>query len=126
MLCLVSSGDRGTSSWRNCFSQVLQTQQAEASATRPSAWALEIDAYFREPTQPEKFDPLEFWRDRQREFPTLAKLARKYLATPATSVYSERLFSEYGNIYEQTRSRLLPRNGEKILFLHHNLKRLAK
>jgi hypothetical protein len=58
------------------------------------------------------------------QFPTLAKLARKYLATPASSVYSERLFSEYGNIYEEKRSRLLPQTGEKILFLHHNLHRL--
>jgi hypothetical protein len=53
------------------------------------------------------------------------KLARKYLATPASSVYSERLFSEYGNIFEEKRARLLPKNGEKLLFLHHNMKRLA-
>ena len=31
-------------------------------------------------------------------------------------------FSEFGNIYEEKRSRPLPETGEKLLFLHHNLK----
>lgn len=31
---------------------------------------------------------------------TLLKLAKKYLATPISSVYSERLFSEMGQVYE--------------------------
>ena len=37
-------------------------------------------------------------------------------------INSERLFSEFGNIFEEKRSRLLPETGEKLLFLHHNLK----
>jgi len=44
----------------------------------------------------------------------------------ASSVYSEKLFSEYGNIFEEKRSRLLPKSGEKLLFLHHNVKLLDK
>ena len=32
--------------------------------------------------------------------PNIAKLARRYLATPISSVYSERLFSEMGQVYE--------------------------
>jgi len=42
---------------------------------------------------------------------------------PPSPVYSERLFSEAGNLYEQKRNRLLPKAGEKLLFLHHNLKK---
>jgi len=53
-------------------------------------------------------------------------LEKKFLATPASSVYSERLSSEYGNIFEEKRSRLLPKSGEKVLFLHHNMKLLDK
>jgi hypothetical protein len=71
-------------------------------------------------------DPLVWWREHASELPQLARLARKYLATPSSSVYSERLFSEYGNIYKEKRSRLLPKTGEKILFLHHNLGRLEE
>lgn len=63
-----------------------------------------------------------FWRDHEKSLPVLSKLAKKCLSTPASSVYSERLFSEYGAIFEEKRSRLLPRNGQKILFLHHNFR----
>ena len=52
-----------------------------------------------------------------------SNIAQQYLSTPASSVNSERLFSEAGNILEEKRSRLLPRNVEKLLFLHHNLGR---
>ena len=37
--------------------------------------------------------------------------------------FSERLFSEAGNLYEQKRNRLLPKTVEKLLFLHYNLKK---
>jgi len=47
-------------------------------------------------------------------------MALKHLPTPASSVYSERLFSEFGLIYEKKRSQLLPMNSSKMLFLHHN------
>ena len=53
----------------------------------------------------------------------LARLARRYLSAPPSSVFSERLFSEAGNLYEQKRNRLLPKTVEKLLFLHYNLKK---
>jgi len=42
------------------------------------------------------------------------------MATPDSSVYTKKLFSENGNIFEEKRARLLPTTGEKLLFLHHN------
>ena len=72
-------------------------------------------------------DPLTYWRERRMsgKYPLLSRLAQVYLAIPASSVYSERLFSEAGNIYEAKRSRLLPTRSEQMLFLHHNLPRMA-
>jgi hypothetical protein len=61
-----------------------------------------------------------YWRCKTDLYPALSCLARKYLCIPASSVYSERLFSEYGNLYEKKRSRLTPEIAEKVLFLHHN------
>ena len=83
----------------------------------------EIDKYAVSPTIERSKDPLIFWK---LHYPNLARVARRYLSCPASSVYSERLFSEAGNIYEEHRSRLLPRNGEHLLFLHHNIPRFPK
>ena len=45
----------------------------------------------------EESNPLERWKLNRCQFEILAKLARKYLVTCATSCASERLFSTSGN-----------------------------
>ena len=56
--------------------------------------------------------------------PILPDKSRAFVA-PATSVYSERLFSEMGNLYEKKRSCLRPDVAENLLFLHHNLAKMS-
>ena len=41
-------------------------------------------------------DPLKWWQSEQKNYPTLAALAQKYLCICGTSVASERLFSKAG------------------------------
>ena len=60
---------------------------------------------------------------KQEKYNYLARFARRYLSAPPSSVYSEKLFLEASNLYEQKQNRLLPKTGEKLLFLHHNLKK---
>ena len=69
----------------------------------------------------------DFWKDQERlgRLPILCQLAKKVLGAPATSVYSERLFSEMGNLYEKKRSCLRPDVAENLLFLHHNLAKMS-
>jgi len=50
----------------------------------------------------------------------LAKLAKKYLPIPATSVPCERLFSTAGNIVNKKRSCLTPENVCKLVMLTEN------
>ncbi|ELT95740.1 hypothetical protein CAPTEDRAFT_140410 [Capitella teleta] len=56
----------------------------------------------------------------ERNFPRIALLAKKYLAIPATSAPSERVFSTAGNIVTPKRSRLNPEKVNMLVFLAHN------
>ena len=112
--------------FEDIFKRMIQPKPVEVVAAAPSNPILkceeEMDRYLNLPLYTD--DPLLFWRTRQHEFPKLAKLARKFLATPPSSVYSERSFSELGNIYSDQRASLSPMHSKMLLFLHHNLRRL--
>ena len=69
---------------------------------------------------PANEDPLKWWKIHSSEIPGLAKLARRYLQTPATSASSERAFSSFGNIFTAKRMQLASETAEAILFLHIN------
>jgi len=64
---------------------------------------------------------LEWWRRNEKAFPKAAALARKYLAIPATSVQSERLFSATGRLLNKARSRLLPEHADSLVFINKNM-----
>ena len=66
-------------------------------------------------------DPLAWWKTNEIRFPTLAKLARVYLAIPATSAPSERVCSKTGQVIDQLRSNLSPSTASMIIFLKSNL-----
>ena len=70
-------------------------------------------------------DPLLWWRANTTKLPLLSLMARRYLSIPSTSVESERLFSNAGDIVTEKRSSLSPDNVAQLLFLHKNLNRKA-
>jgi len=57
---------------------------------------------------------LHWWKEHTVHYLHLTRLARKFLATPASLVYMERLTCQYGNIFEEKGARLLPTTGEKL------------
>ncbi|KAI2645357.1 E3 SUMO-protein ligase ZBED1 [Labeo rohita] len=57
----------------------------------------EIQVYLSLPPRPAKEDPLVWWRGHASELPHLARVARKRLCIPATSVPSERVLSASGH-----------------------------
>ncbi|XP_050309320.1 zinc finger BED domain-containing protein 4-like [Anthonomus grandis grandis] len=102
-----------------CFDKI-----AASSATKtPNKNSIkdEFEMYLSLPLINRTENPTTWWKDRKTVFPKLLQILLKFLTAPASSVYSERSFSEAGNIYDETRSRLLPKNAEKLLFIHHNL-----
>ncbi|CAG8081639.1 unnamed protein product [Penicillium salamii] len=57
----------------------------------------EIDQYLREGVV--NISPSAYWKDHQREWPVLTRLARDLLSIPATGAGAERLFTVAQNIY---------------------------
>lgn len=64
---------------------------------------------------------LQFWSTHTHELPLLSSFARRFLATPGTSVPSETAFSVSGFIGRKERSRLTPDNLAATVFLKDKL-----
>ena len=81
----------------------------------------ELSLYYSAEYIDRKEDPLAWWKGNKSRFPTLARITREYLAIPAMSTPSERLFSAAGYISSQKRSRLSGENLNQLVFLNKNL-----
>lgn len=77
----------------------------------------ELSLYLRAPAEKIQQNPLDFWKQMMVTYPNIYKQAFKYLTTVATSVPSERLFSEVGLILNQQRNRLKGDILSKLIFL---------
>ncbi|XP_052132749.1 E3 SUMO-protein ligase ZBED1-like [Frankliniella occidentalis] len=98
----------------------------EAEAASPRTWQAEFDEYLAEPQIGHGHCPLAWWKNHEKLYPTLAQLARRYLAVPATSASSERDFSTAGNSVRPHRASLLPENVSVLVFLYQNRATLLK
>ena len=67
----------------------------------------QLQAYIQVQQVPNDTDPLMWWKQHQQEFPDLARMARQYLAVPATSASPERFFSRVGLVQTDLRGSLL-------------------
>ena len=66
-------------------------------------------------------NPLVWWKENSSKYPTLNKLALKYLCIPATSVPSEREFSIAGHVANEKIASLLHETVNTMVFLADNL-----
>jgi hypothetical protein len=71
-------------------------------------------------------NPLDWWRDNSMKYPNLATLALEYLAIPATSAPSERVFSRAGRLLTMKRASLAPDIAERMMFIKENADILHK
>jgi hypothetical protein len=97
---------------------ILQCLQGDIDLTIPDEKEKEFDAYIKEPVRIS--DPLQWWKDNQSRFPTVARLARQYLSIPATEVSSERVFSIAGLTLTHLRSRLDSNVVDATIFINKN------
>ena len=74
-----------------------------------------------------EIDPLKWWREKGlRDFPLMAKFARKLLAVQATSVPSERVNSLAGQVCTDRRCSLTPEHASMLIYLGQNSEYMAK
>ena len=81
----------------------------------------EIRSYFTLPQISLTKDPLHWWNQHKHLFPVLSKLARKYLAIPATSASCELIFSDGTNTVTPKRNQLSADMIHHQVFLHENM-----
>ena len=95
---------------------------AKRNQTIPAPTYDEFIRYQNENVLPalEEHDPFKWWQINKIHYPKLSQLAMKYLSIPATSVPSERLFSDTGKLITSERTLLNPNLVEKLMFLKRN------
>lgn len=81
-----------------------------------------VERYKAEPLAGMDDCPQEWWSTHKASHSDMARLARKYLATPATSVPCERLFSLSGHVVQKRRASLLSENVNRLVCLSNWLK----
>ena len=86
----------------------------------------EIDKYFALPQLPyckdgTDTDILEWWRVRQFDLPSLAKMARQFLSMPASSAGPERLFHTAGRMHDDLKKSAGEGSIGLMLEVHQNL-----
>lgn len=97
----VSAAPSGPTSTRSMFRALIQnTTPSNQSNTH------EIEEYFQLPLEADHINPLEWWKLHSNNYPTLARLARDFLAIPASTVPSESTFSIAKHTINAVRNRI--------------------
>ncbi len=105
----------GNSLLRNIFANRYQSERRD-----------EIEEYMMIEGTSFSTCPFKWWASQESRFPILSQLAKKYLAIPATSASSERLFSDAGNIITVRRTNLLPSTFEHLTFCKRNWRLIGR
>ena len=84
----------------------------------------ELGRYIAELKPESSTDILQWWKERAVLYPNLARVARYYLAIPASSTPAERVFSTCGNLVTKKRACIDEEMVDMVVFLNKNLKKL--
>ena len=123
--CVISDDEDAWTEKRSLwdiFEEELKKKRASHhSATQLNKDKHELALYLSAPYIDRKANPLNWWKLNKDQFPILSQLAREYLAIPAMSTPSKRLFSTSGYISNQRRSCLNGEHIHQLVFLNKNM-----
>ncbi|XP_035983843.1 zinc finger BED domain-containing protein 4-like [Fundulus heteroclitus] len=106
-------------SLQDMYQEILAENDVQQAAT--GVTASQVQTYLAEITILKTACPLMYWNSNRTRFPALARVARKYLTAPCTSVDSERLFSAVSHVIDEKRNRIHCDNAEMLIFIQKNL-----
>jgi hypothetical protein len=106
--------------WQWVDSKVEERKKRSTSSSVASTVVM-VRHYLELPQIERWLNPLPFCAKYKTVQPEIYSLQKKYLCLPATSVPSERLFSKAGQVANDRRNRLNPKNINRILFLNNNM-----
>jgi hypothetical protein len=93
------------------------TSKASKKMTPTQIWNTEWSFYENLLAIDHSGDPLAWWKSYERQLPNLSRLAKTYLAIPASQASCERLFSISKNDVTESRTSMLPELVEALLFV---------
>jgi len=104
-----------------CLNQILAF--AEPAASEQNSVEMEIERFISvTPVDRSQFPTAcDWWRENHHLYPNVARVAKRYLSAPPTSIASERLFSSASRVFTDRRNRLAPKKADMLLFIKHNL-----
>ena len=116
----VSAADAGPKRKRGLMNGLMSSNSPSArqptSGTTHRPLVDQLDMYLNMPQQPfGQCDVLSWWREQRHILPDLARMARQYLAAPASSAGVERLFSRAGRYHDARKKCTTDENIESML-----------
>jgi len=99
-----------------------RVRNSSSSKKRKDLYNCELQKYMKLPAIKRDDDAMAWWRQNIVNLNCLKPMVLKYLCAPPSSVASERQFSTAGDIYTETRNRLLPENADRLIFITKNKK----
>ena len=103
-----------------------QNEVPDEPQTTPVTIYDDVNMYLRMPQIPfqdlagNDQDILKWWRDHSSQFPNLAKMARQFLAAPASFASAERLFSSAGKMHDDLKKSTSEETMESSLIVNMN------
>ena len=96
--------------------EILIGEDDDSSHSSSRSLSEEFDNYLKLAPLKSSDNCLEWWSHNSLQFPNLAKLAKKYLCVPTTSVPAEQVFSIAGEVINNKWSSLKPENDDMLFF----------
>lgn len=110
--------DSATDDW---FADVIQ--EVKEGKSEEDSVVMEISQYKGEMQISSASSPLSWWRDRQKSFPLLSRVAMRYVSVPALQGTKDVISEKW---YRRQRSCISPHLVDPIIFLHANYEKIKR